>query len=982
MMKILNHECHDILCKFRVDEFLPFPVFAYLLRKKSSMEMIVKRILILSLLLLASYLCADTLSSWALTSGGSATPADHITAGVFTPGAGIGAITYGSTGAYANGWSTATLDLTDYFEVTIAPANGYTLDITDVTFSERRSSTGIRSYQVRSSMDGFTTFNTLSTVDVPDDTNIRAGNLTGLTIHVNSGQTLSIRWYGYAAEANTGTWRITNDTLAILGTVTQNTGGEVYTNFSGSPTAGSTPLIVTFSNLTTGGTPPITYDWNFGDGTAHSTATSPQHTYNAAGTYTVTLIATDSAEQTDTETKTGYITATTSDDTYYAPVAGLTGQDLFSGLHNLIDSNTNTSYDASRLFMYGTLDNVNNTVRCVYTGFDFAVPAGEMPTSSSINCEHTYAQSWFGTSQESLKKADVFHLYPVTATVNSSRGNLPFDIVVNQTTDYDSYNGYVSKRGTNANGNTVFEPADQHKGDCARSLMYFAVRYNMGLSQGGVDMLPTLLTWNQSDPVSDKEINRNEDTYEYQGNRNPFIDHPEYASYIWGGTPLYTTLTFSPGSVEVSESAGTITLHVSIVNPSSTVATTATLILSDGNSADVNGFTPVNLTFPAGSSTEQTVTITVTDDALLEGTETMVFTLTNLAGGNSAVDGVTPYFTLTIDDNDIPVPTAFIATSVSTTGFTANWSTETGATGYELDVASDSLFTSYVTGYQAMLTTATAEIISGLIPRHTYYYRVRTVVNEAIGANSNARSVTTLSNAGGSASDLIISEYVEGSSNNKAIELYNGTGADVDLSTYSLKKQTNGAGDFVNEYLLTGTLADGAVLVLAHSSADATILAVADITMNSGIISFNGNDAIALYHTGTLIDMVGVQNDTALWGAEVTLVRKSSVTAPNPTYTTDEWDSYPQNTFTYLGSHTMDNPNPITPVNLTITISGSNVVLSWTAGSRTAGYKIYRSETPYASDWGTAIGTTTDTTWTDTTVGTSTRYYYRVTATN
>jgi hypothetical protein len=167
---------------------------------------------------LFSFLAADTIASWALTSNGTATSvAAYATAGAYTGGAGIGAITYGSSGAYANGWSTGAIDLTDYFEVSVAPNTGYALNITELQFGERRSATGIRDYQVRWSTDNFATFTTISTQNVPDDTNTRTADLTALGITVSAGQTLKFRWYGYTSEATTGTWRIANASLNIIG---------------------------------------------------------------------------------------------------------------------------------------------------------------------------------------------------------------------------------------------------------------------------------------------------------------------------------------------------------------------------------------------------------------------------------------------------------------------------------------------------------------------------------------------------------------------------------------------------------------------------------------------------------------------------------------------------------------------------------------------------------------------------------------------
>lgn len=151
-------------------------------------------------------------------------------------------------------------------------------------------------------------------------------------------------------------------------------------------------------------------------------------------------------------------------------------------------------------------------------------------------------------------------------------------------------------------------------------------------------------------------------------------------------------------------------------------------------------------------------------------------------------------------------------------------------------------------------------------------------------------------------SDLIISEYVEGSSNNKAIELYNGTGASIDLSAYSLKKQTNGAGEYKNEVKLEGTLAAGATFVIVNSSSVADLKDLGNLVENT-ITAFNGNDAVKLYKNGEAIDAVGVDSDPADWGKDLTLRRKCDVTSPNATYTASEWETLETDDWSGLGAH-------------------------------------------------------------------------------
>ena len=165
--------------------------------------------------------------------------------------------------------------------------------------------------------------------------------------------------------------------------------------------------------------------------------------------------------------------------------------------------------------------------------------------------------------------------------------------------------------------------------------------------------------------------------------------------------------------------------------------------------------------------------------------------------------------------------------------------------------------------------------------------------------------------------DLFFSEYIEGSSFNKALEVYNGTGAPVDLAAggYNVQQFSNGGTTASVTLNLTGTLAYGDVFVVAHSSAAAAILAQADLTSGAGL--FNGDDAVILRKGTTIIDaigQIGVDPGTE-WGtgltstADNTLRRKSTICAgdPNGSDAFDpalEWDGYATDTFTGLGAHT------------------------------------------------------------------------------
>jgi endonuclease I len=596
----------------------------------------------------------------------------------------------------------------------------------------------------------------------------------------------------------------------------------------------------------------------------------------------------------------------------------LTGDALKNGLHTLISTNNNTSYDGAKEEMFGYIDNHNNLVRCVYTGQDYSVPQGSMPNQTYLNCEHTFAQSWFGDSEVSTKRADLNHLFPSNSNVNSSRGNLPFDVVVNVGNTFTYDNGYVSKRGSNINGITCFEPADQHKGNLARALLYFNVRYNMTLTQGGINMLETLLQWNVSDPVDALEQQRNNGIWNFQNNRNPFIDHPEYVDYIWGSVTNNTVIQYMMNSITVPESYGSINVSLSIMNPSDQ-PTTVEVYLQSGESGDVADYTYQTVTFPANSTTSEQVTISITDDSLIEGTETCLFGLRNLVGSNNPMVGPTSVFALTILDNDIPVPQTLPSEDITATGFRANWSISENVDSFSFDLATDSEFNNYISGYNDLIVSDQFLQVTGLYPQQTYYYRVRAYHNNTYGEYSGTSSVTTLMGSIEFATELFISEYIEGSSYNKAIEIYNGTGLPVDLSQYSLEKDTNGSGEFTNSVALIGTLQHNDVYIVYNSQAGEAITSLGDLSNNS-VINFNGNDQVRLMKNGVELDRIGYSEDVN-FAQNVTLVRKVFVDSPQPGPTdpqnNGEWDVYPSDTFSYLGFHDFvgvsneENVNPV-----------------------------------------------------------------------
>lgn len=276
---------------------------------------------------------------------------------------------------------------------------------------------------------------------------------------------------------------------------------------------------------------------------------------------------------------------------YYNTAEGKTGSELRAALHNIIKNHTVVSY-SNLLDAYWATDNRGNgKVWDIYSDN----PNGNPPYLFNLgqdecgsykkegdcyNREHLWPQSWF--NEKTPMKSDLFHVLPTDGYVNNRRSNYPFGEVRSAT--WTSRNG--SKLGnSNVSGYSgiVFEPIDEYKGDIARAFFYMSTRYygeDSGWTTSGmtnkaeikdwaVDML---LTWNELDPVSQKEIDRNNVIYEdYQHNRNPFIDHPEYARMIWdenwqGGTNYHITVnSCTNGSITTDANSAyegqTITLN-------------------------------------------------------------------------------------------------------------------------------------------------------------------------------------------------------------------------------------------------------------------------------------------------------------------------------------------------------------------------------------------------------------------------------------
>ena len=268
---------------------------------------------------------------------------------------------------------------------------------------------------------------------------------------------------------------------------------------------------------------------------------------------------------------------------YYNSANGLTGNQLKVALHNIIKGHESISYSQLWNAFWSTDNKGNGVVWDMYSDRPNGTPPYTYQLGSDqcgnynsegdcYNREHSWPSSWF--NDQSTPRTDLHHIFPTDGFVNNKRANYPFGEV--RSASWTSQNG--SKLGTcktQGYSGTVFEPIDEYKGDFARAIMYMSVRYYGEDSGWGTsDMtekseikpwaIQMLMRWNEQDPVSEKEKLRNEAIYnDYQHNRNPFIDHPEYARMIWDPTwslneSSETTVYLFPNPIEAGQ-----TLHLS-----------------------------------------------------------------------------------------------------------------------------------------------------------------------------------------------------------------------------------------------------------------------------------------------------------------------------------------------------------------------------------------------------------------------------------
>ncbi|MDD2997017.1 MAG: endonuclease [Paludibacter sp.] len=235
---------------------------------------------------------------------------------------------------------------------------------------------------------------------------------------------------------------------------------------------------------------------------------------------------------------------------YYDAAVGKTDAALKTQIYTIISDHTERSYSNLWTDFQSTDKRADGKVWDMYSNCNFIFGTDQDPGSGGgsecqyYNREHSFPRNWFGGEIPPMN-SDLFHIYPTDKYVNNQRGNLPYG-ETNGSTTFSNGSKLGSSSFSGYSG-TVFEPANEYKGDFARTYFYMVTAYEDKVANWKSEHLASnsypafntwstalLLKWHRQDPVSTKETNRNNAVEKIQNNRNPFIDYPMLAEHIWG----------------------------------------------------------------------------------------------------------------------------------------------------------------------------------------------------------------------------------------------------------------------------------------------------------------------------------------------------------------------------------------------------------------------------------------------------------------
>jgi endonuclease I len=359
---------------------------------------------------------------------------------------------------------------------------------------------------------------------------------------------------------------------------------------------------------------------------------------------------------------------------YYSAAEGLTGEPLKAALNGIIkNGHTVILYDN----VVGPLKTIwqdpANSANMVYMYSGFSVPKSTPLDSTGWNREHMWPRSRGNGDHLGPDDSDLFHVVPADATVNTQRGNLYYDL--SSATDGGIVDPAHPEAPLCTRDSDSWQPIPSQRGDIARAMFYMAVRYDgtepntqdmelVGRSPSGPQMgnLNTLLAWHIADPPDAAELARNEIIFTtYQHNRNPFIDHPEYAAAIWGTGPGNTPLAQATLGVETATESPNVagSFIVRLSPPVSTGTVSVNFAMSGAAAFSDYTLSGSGVTWNAGSGTGTivfsagvaavTVSLVPTADALSESSETALLSVVAGTGyapvggpGHVTISDITP----------------------------------------------------------------------------------------------------------------------------------------------------------------------------------------------------------------------------------------------------------------------------------------------------------------------------------------------------
>jgi endonuclease I len=482
---------------------------------------------------------------------------------------------------------------------------------------------------------------------------------------------------------------------------------------------------------------------------------------------------------------------------YYNSITGKKTQALKTALSALLLNHTVQEYNSLWSFFPSTDVRPDGTVWDMYSS-----TVRSFGSTSGMNREHSFPKSWWG-GDVNMAYTDINHLYPSDGDANMAKSNYPLGEV-----GVASFNNGVTKVGANifpgySTNATVFEPADEYKGDFARTYFYMVTCYQnytwSYMYMVDQNVYPTLkpwassmlMKWHRQDPVSSKEINRNEAVFKIQNNRNPFIDYPQLAEYLWGdSTALNFGLASTPSTPVLATPTNDTRLDFGIALVGMTKTRTLYLKGSNLSSAMSVYVEPTNnytqfasaVKFVTQAQANAGVQVTMSYKPTVVGTHVgsvLVYDGGILGSVKVNLSGRT----IPMDSLKAPIPQA--ATSISATTFTANWNNASFAETYSLQLY-------VVTNGLATLVRTIDSIpdnsyeVTGLSSGKNYSYTLRTRIGDMLSNESTEMPVSLLSGIvtatdayGLSVYGNGTTVYVQAPSQGMVVELFDSSGKRV-----------------------------------------------------------------------------------------------------------------------------------------------------------------------------------------------------------